>query len=103
MGPCSKIVGSNPCESSQRAAISPPGPAPITATVLVTGELSHAYFQGYVRPYLKLTGTATIEEGGAPKLLSKLAKVVGNPEGWWDRAVEGLIGATAHGSARTPS
>src|ERR1700733_406064 len=40
-GPCSKIVGSNPCERSQRAATSPPGPAPITATVPVIGELSH--------------------------------------------------------------
>src|SRR3984957_21319329 len=40
-GPCSKIAGSNPWERSQRAAISPPGPAPITATVPVIGELSH--------------------------------------------------------------
>ena len=38
---CSKIVGSNPCDCSQRAAASPPGPAPITATLLVTSELSH--------------------------------------------------------------
>jgi hypothetical protein len=38
------------------------------------------HFQGYMLPYLKLTGTATIEEGGAPELLSKLAKVVGNPD-----------------------
>src|SRR4051794_9271150 len=29
---CSKIVGSNPCDSSQRAVTRPPGPAPITAT-----------------------------------------------------------------------
>ena len=35
---------------------------------------------GYVRPYLKLTGTATIEEGGAPELLTRLAAVVGNPD-----------------------
>ena len=41
IGPCSKIVGSNPCDSSQRAAVSPPGPAPITATLPVIGELSH--------------------------------------------------------------
>src|ERR1700737_2083430 len=41
IGACSKIVGSNPCDSSQRAAISPPGPAPITATLPVIGELSH--------------------------------------------------------------
>src|ERR1700758_1780806 len=41
IGPCAKIVGSNPCDSSQRAATSPPGPAPITATLLVTRELSH--------------------------------------------------------------
>src|ERR1700733_15396769 len=47
-GPCSKIVGSNPCESSQRAAISPPGPAPITATVLVIGELSHGWDPGAI-------------------------------------------------------
>ena len=39
----SKIVGSNPCDSSQRAATSPPGPAPITATLPVTRELSHGY------------------------------------------------------------
>src|SRR4051794_1792689 len=32
---CSKIVGSNPCDSSQRAATRPPGPAPITATLPV--------------------------------------------------------------------
>jgi hypothetical protein len=37
----SKIVGSNPCDSSQRAAISPDGPAPITATLAVILELSH--------------------------------------------------------------
>src|SRR5580692_8291524 len=47
-GPCSKIVGSNPCASSQRAAIRPPGPAPITATVLVIGELSHGWDPGAV-------------------------------------------------------
>src|SRR5258708_30129950 len=47
-GPCSKIVGSNPCESSQRAAISPPGPAPITATALVIGELSHGWDPGAI-------------------------------------------------------
>ena len=41
IGPCSKIVGSNPCDSSQRASTSPPGPAPITATFPVIGELSH--------------------------------------------------------------
>ncbi len=36
---------------------------------------------GYVRPpYLKLTGTATIEEGGAPELLTRLAAAVGNPD-----------------------
>ena len=35
VGACSKIVGSNPCDSSQRAATSPPGPAPITATLPV--------------------------------------------------------------------
>src|SRR3954471_4817498 len=29
---CSKIVGSNPCDSSQRAVTRPPGPAPITPT-----------------------------------------------------------------------
>src|SRR5689334_12166736 len=38
---CSKIVGSNPCDDSQRAAASPPGPAPITATRCVIVELSH--------------------------------------------------------------
>src|SRR5262249_49097182 len=37
----SKIVGSNPCDSNQRAAASPPRPAPITATLLVILELSH--------------------------------------------------------------
>src|ERR1700755_1905888 len=31
IGLSSKIVGSKPCDSSQRAATSPPGPAPITA------------------------------------------------------------------------
>ena len=31
----SKIVGSNPCDTSHRAATSPPGPAPITATLPV--------------------------------------------------------------------
>src|SRR6478672_9027862 len=41
IGACSKIVGSNPCDSSQRAATSPPGPAPITATLPAIGELSH--------------------------------------------------------------
>ena len=41
IGACSKIVGSNPCDNSQRAAASPPGPAPITATLPVIGELSH--------------------------------------------------------------
>src|SRR5580693_5842190 len=47
-GPCSKIVGSNPCETSQRAAIKPPGPAPITATVLVIGELSRGWDRGAI-------------------------------------------------------
>src|SRR6478735_6891334 len=41
VGACSKIVGSNPCANSQRAATSPPGPAPITATLPFIGELSH--------------------------------------------------------------
>src|SRR5690349_23214611 len=31
IGACSKIAGSKPCDSNQRAATSPPGPAPITA------------------------------------------------------------------------
>ena len=35
VGLCSKIVGSKPCASSQRAATRPPGPAPITATLPV--------------------------------------------------------------------
>jgi len=47
-GARSKIVGSNPCERSQRAATSPPGPAPITATVGVTGELSHGWDPGAI-------------------------------------------------------
>src|ERR1700739_1290975 len=47
-GPCSKIVGSNPCERSQRAATSPPGPAPTTATVRVIGELSHGWDPGAI-------------------------------------------------------
>lgn len=42
--------------------------------------LDHQHFHGYVRPYLKLTGTAVIEDGGAPQLLAKLNKVVGNPD-----------------------
>src|SRR6476469_5453218 len=29
---CSKMIGSKSCDSSHRAATSPPGPAPITAT-----------------------------------------------------------------------
>jgi hypothetical protein len=33
------MVGSKPCDSSQRAAINPPGPAPTTATLLVILEL----------------------------------------------------------------
>ena len=37
----SKIVGSNPWDSSHRAATKPPGPAPMTATLPVIGELSH--------------------------------------------------------------
>src|ERR1700722_5954979 len=37
----SKIVGWNPCDNSHRAAASPPGPAPITATLPVIGKLSH--------------------------------------------------------------
>jgi PPOX class probable F420-dependent enzyme len=47
--------------------------------LVVLTILDPFHFEGYVRPYLKLTGTATIEEGGAPELLTKLSKVVGNP------------------------
>ena len=36
-------------------------------------------FGKVVRPYLAITGTARIVEGGAPQLLAKLAKVVANP------------------------
>ena len=36
-------------------------------------------FGKVVRPYLAVTGTARIVEGGAPELLTKLAKAVANP------------------------
>ena len=42
--------------------------------------LDHDHFYGFVRPYLKLTGTAVIEEGGAPALLARLNKVLGKPD-----------------------
>jgi PPOX class probable F420-dependent enzyme len=48
--------------------------------LVVLTILDHEHWAGYVRPYLKLTGTATIEEGGAPELLRRLTKVVGNPD-----------------------
>src|ERR1700753_2050613 len=54
-GACSKIVGSNPCESSQRAATSPPGPAPMTATVGVIGDVSHGGHPGAIS-LIELTG-----------------------------------------------
>src|ERR1700692_3242166 len=51
IGSRSKIVGSNPCDSSQRAAISPPGPAPITATLLViSGTVAHRGLQKGRKP-----------------------------------------------------
>ena len=48
VGLCSKIVGSNPCDSSQRAAVSPPGPDPITATLpVMSGTVAERRLVGF--------------------------------------------------------
>src|ERR1044072_9064236 len=54
---CSKIVGSKPCDSSQRAATRPPGPAPITATLPVISRTV---------AYLSITLGAVPETSYAP-------------------------------------
>jgi PPOX class probable F420-dependent enzyme len=48
--------------------------------LVVLTILDHRHWSSFVRPYLKLTGTATVEEGGAPQLLERLVKVLGNPD-----------------------
>jgi PPOX class probable F420-dependent enzyme len=53
---------------------------PYVALTIVDSDPDH--WEGPVRPYLKLTGTATVEEG-AHDLLKKLAKVVGKPGFNW--------------------
>src|SRR5882757_5687650 len=77
IGACSKSVDSNPCDKSQRAAASPPGPAPITATLPAIGELSHAAeglrlvsprsvrVFGYARPSRCLGSEVPRAQGGA--------------------------------------
>lgn len=47
-------------------------------SVLLT-IVDNDHFYGLVRPYLRVTGTATVTPGGAPELLAKLAKILGNP------------------------
>jgi PPOX class probable F420-dependent enzyme len=47
----------------------------VTLTIIDT-----RHWHGYVRPYLKVTGTASIEEGGAPELLARLRPHAGNPD-----------------------
>jgi PPOX class probable F420-dependent enzyme len=46
----------------------------VKLTIIDTGS-----FGQVVRPYLAVTGTARIVEGGAPQLLAKLASAVANP------------------------
>ncbi|WP_328442782.1 pyridoxamine 5'-phosphate oxidase family protein [Amycolatopsis sp. NBC_00438] len=41
------------------------------------------HWEGPVRPYLKLTGTAAVEEGGVRQFLTELATHVGNPAVSW--------------------
>lgn len=41
------------------------------------------HWEGPVRPYLRLTGTATVEEGGVHEFLANLATHVGNPAIDW--------------------
>jgi PPOX class probable F420-dependent enzyme len=41
------------------------------------------HWEGPVRPYLKLTGTATIEEGDVHEFLANLSKHVGKPAFNW--------------------
>jgi PPOX class probable F420-dependent enzyme len=53
---------------------------PYVALTILDPDPEH--WEGPVRPYLKLTGAATIEEG-AHELLTKLAKVVGKPGFTW--------------------
>ncbi|OKH68517.1 hypothetical protein EB74_33135 [Mycobacterium sp. SWH-M5] len=44
------------------------------------------HWEGVVRPFLRLTGTATVEESNIVELERKLAKSVGNPEVEWPPA-----------------
>ena len=47
----------------------------VAVTIVAPGELT-----GVMRPYLAITGTARIEEGGAPALLAELAETLAAPD-----------------------
>ena len=47
---------------------------------------SPQHWEGVVKPFLRLTGTASVEEANIVELERKLAKAVGNPEVEWPPA-----------------